>query len=231
MYILKQRLARCLTSKDKSGENNLLNTCVTNSHKSYLPASPTRVTGLQAARWDFGSSASSLTSTDDCLRCQWLWSGQCWKPAQFESYCCVFDFPQGCTLNIHWLNREPKRMEHVLLVGGRLGVGDVLSEFLFLTFFLVCFPPLSFCPLFFLLALKSLSVLRVKLLSTIWSANGDQLWGGVCLTSLWLIATHRPQDEFTSLSGEVREELKWVCTQTLTPFTGKSPHFLQPWVL
>lgn len=48
---------------------------------------------------------------------------------------------------MHWLNRDTERMEHVLLVGGRLWVGDVLSEFLLLTFLPAqqFFPPLSFC--------------------------------------------------------------------------------------
>lgn len=88
-----------------------------------------------------------MISTDDCPQCQWLWSGQCSKPAQLDSYCCGFDFPQGCTLDMHWLNRDTERMEHVLLVGGRLWVGDVLSEFLLLTFLPAqqFFPPLSFC--------------------------------------------------------------------------------------
>lgn len=135
-------------------------------------------------------------------------------------------FPQGWTLDIHRLNRE----DGACVVGGRTTVCELGCPFRVCVAYFSASPAdfsASFVCLLFFVEIEVITVvLRVKLLSLHptwpfglqWRIHGLPITlGDGCTTSLWLISAHRPWGVFTRLSGEVRKELRGVCTQTFTP--------------
>lgn len=230
LYVQRQRLARCPTSKVKMipircKPSEIYTAplpkpftpppsirCITKERQIIFTCVSSWCEWSACSQMRFGSFAFPVISSDDCPQCQWLWCGQHCKLARLDWYCCGFHSPKAapwtCT---GWT----ERMEHVLLVGGRLCVSwDVLSEFVSLIFL----PAQQFFSASFVLSplfcrnwchqCWGLNCCHSTQLNHLVCSGGfalyPWLWGMGARPFLWLISAHRPWGVFTRLSGDRR---------------------------
>ena len=132
-------------------------------------------------------------------------------------------FPKGCTLDTGWT----ERMEHVLLVGGRLCVNWGCPLRVCVAYFSASpaiFPPLfRFVSFFFFVNWSHQCGVRGETAVTppnltIWSLMDVLLYtlssGGWVHVHFMAHYSSQALGVFIRLSGEVREELRGVCSQT-----------------